>query len=322
MQKLPILVAALAIASLCAQPAEARVFEGGITHDEMKNVLIDAGFSALTVVAEKSEPGAVPDLVIMGGPARWYVHFMACKDGRCADLHLDAGFDLDAPVAASVVAALNHSMLGRLTGNVYLDDEGDPILQADVNTDGVSGNNIRYSIRAFDLLMRCVALRIDFDDTAGACDGLEDRLVAIANQGLAAEDVTQVIAAVGPVELERILRDNGYEPVRNAPDSGLVSFTVKHDGIRWTAAVPEDRAGQINGSIFLLTGCVTCAGDRVRRANAYNAERRWLSAEAQEGLIVASTTLPLSGGVTEDSIGMMIRSFHSWARNFESEVSK
>lgn len=316
------LAAVLALLLLTTAPAEARIFEGGITHQEMQKLLIDAGFNAVTVEDDDSQPDQVPDLVVMGGPARWYVQFMACKSGRCADVHLHAGFNVETPVAQSIVVEINHAMLGRLTGNVYIDAEGDPILQGDINTDGVSGNNIRYSLRAYDVMVRCLSVRIDFDDTAGACDGLEDKLTALANQGLASDDIAKVVVAIGPDELERILRDSGYKPVRNAPDSGLISFTVNQEGIRWTAAVPEKREEQLNGSVFLLTGCVTCSGDGARRANAYNSERRWLSAEAQEGVVVASTTVPLSGGVTEDSVGMMIRSFHSWARSLESDMPK
>ena len=317
---LSVLVACSALA--VAAPAGARVFEGGITHAELQKLLVDSGFNALTVESDKAEPDSVADLVVMGGPGRWYVQFMACKDGRCADLHLHAGFDAETPVPQEMVVELNAAMLGRLAGNVYVDSEQDPILQADVNTDGVSGNNIRFQMRAFDTVMRCLVVKIGFDATAGACDALGDRLIGLTKQGIAADDVQYVIASLGPKDLERVLRENGFSPVAQAVDEGLASFRVEHEGVRWVAAVPAAQAEQINGGVFLLTGCGRCDKDTFRRANAYNTDRRWLSAEGQKDNITATTTIPLSGGITEDSLGMMIRSFHAWAKSFESDLPK
>lgn len=319
----PILSVLLASTALAvAAPAGARMFEGGITHAELQKLLVDSGFNALTVEDEQPEPDSVPDLVVMGGPGRWYVQFMACKEGRCADVHLHAGFDADKPVPQETVAELNGAMLGRLSGNVYIDSENDPILQADVNTDGVSGNNIRFQMRAFDTVMRCLVVKIGFDSTAGACDALGDQLIALAKQGIAADDVQHVIASLGPKDLERVLRENGFSPVANEVDEGLASFRVEFEGVRWVAAVPAAQADQINAGVFLLTGCGRCDKDTVRRANAYNAERRWLSAEGQKDNITATTTIPLSGGITESSLGMMIRSFHAWAKSFESDLPR
>jgi len=315
-----VLFAGFALA--CAAPAEARMFEGGITHAELQQLLVDAGFNALTVEAENAEPGSVPDLAVMGGPGRWYVQFMACKDGRCADVHLHAGFDTETPLAQDTVIEINQAMLGRLSGNVYLDSENDPILQADLNTDGVSGNNIRFQMRGFDTVLRCLVVKIGFDSTADACEGLQDKLVALARQGIAADDVQHVIVAVGPKDLERILRESGYSPVANPNSEGLASFRVDYEGVRWVAAVPATQAEQINGAVFLMTGCGRCDKDTFRRANAYNADRRWLTAEGQKDNITATTTVPLSGGITESSLGMMIRSFHAWAKSFESDVPK
>jgi len=313
-------LAVAAITLFAAGAAEARIYDGGITHQELQELLIDAGLQAVTVDPDSKEPDAVPTLAIMGGAARWHVQFMACKDGRCADLHFSAGYDLDQETPAATVADINASMLPWLSANMYIDDEKDPIFQADVNTDGVSGRNIQYSARVFDLMVRCVSHRVGFDDAPAACEGLEDKFTTLAKQSIASEDVSRVRISTAHAELGRILRANGFAPTEDKPQSGLVSWTVKADDVTWTAAVPESAAEQMNGAILLVTVCQTCSQDTERRANAYNAERRWLTADAQDGLIVATLTLPLSGGVTEEAIGMMFRSFHGWVKNLASDM--
>ena len=313
-------LAVAAIACFAAVPAEARIYDGGVTHQELQQLLIDAGLQAVTVDSESKEPDAVPTLAIMGGPARWHVQFMACKEGRCADLHFSAGYDLEVETPAATVDDINTEMLPWLAANLYIDGENDPIFQADVNTDGVSGKNIQYSARVFDTMVRCVSHRVGFDDAAAACEGLEGKFKAIANQSVAGEDVSRVRISTSHEELGRILRANGFSPTAGQPRSGLVSWNVNADGIFWTAAVPESVAEQMNGSILLVGACPSCTKDTARRANAYNAERRWLTADAQDDLITATLTLPLSGGVTEEAIGMMLRSFHAWLKDFNADV--
>lgn len=309
-----------AIALFAAASADARIYDGGITHQELQELLIDAGLQAVTVDSDSKEPDAVPTLAIMGGSARWHVQFMACKDGRCADLHFSAGYDLEEITPAATVEDINASMLPWLSANMYIDGEDDPIFQADVNTDGVSGRNIQYSARVFDLMVRCVSHRVGFDDAPAACEGVGDKFTAMAKQSIASEDVSRVRISTAHAELGRILRANGFSPTEDEPRSGLVSWTVNSDGVIWTAAVPESAAEQMNGSILLITVCKTCTRDTERRANAYNAERRWLTADAQDGLIAATLTLPLSGGVTEEAIGMMFRSFHGWVKNLAADM--
>jgi hypothetical protein len=309
-----------AIALIAAAPAEARIYDGGITHKELQDLLIDAGLQAVTVDSDSKEPDAVPTLAIMGGPARWHVQFMACKEGRCADLHFSAGYDLEEKTPAETVIDVNTMMLPWLAANMFIDQVDDPIFQADVNTDGVTGKNIQYSARVFDAMVRCVSHRVDFDDAPAACEGLEARFKSIANQSIASEDVSRVRISASHDELGRLLRANGFTPIAGAPDNGFVSWVVNADGVAWTAAVPEAAAEQMNGSILLVAACPTCTMDLARRANAYNAERRWLTANAQDKLISATLTLPLSGGVTEEAIGMMLRSFHGWVKNLEADM--
>lgn len=313
-------VAIAAIALFVAAPVEARIYDEGITHQELQELLIAAGLQAVTVDPDSKEPDAVPTLAIMGGPARWHVQLMACKEGRCADLHFNAGYDLEARPATGTVDDINTEMLPWLSANLYIDEVDDPIFQADVNTDGVSGRNIQYSARLFDTMVRCVSHRVGFEDDAAACEGLEDKFKAIANQNIASEDVSRVRVSMSHEELGRILRANGFSPTADQPRSGLVSWTVSADGVIWTAAVPETVAEQLNGSILFVAVCPKCTKDTDRRANAYNAERRWLTADAQKDLITATMTLPLSGGVTEEAIGMMFRSFHGWVKNFEADM--
>ena len=313
-------LALAAIVLFASASAEARIYDGGITHEELRQLLIDAGLQAVTVDPDSKEPDAVATLAIMGGPARWHVQFMACKDGRCADLHFSAGYDLDSKTPAATVEDINAEILPWLSANLYLDNVDDPIFQADVNTDGVSGRNILYSARVFDAMVRCVSHRVGFEEDAAACEGLEGKFKSIANQSVASEDVSRVRVSTSHDELGRILRANGFSPTAGQPRSGLVSWNVTADGVSWTAAVAESTAEQMNGSILMVGACAKCSTDMSRRANAYNAERRWLTADAQEDHVTGTMTLPLSGGVTEESIGMMLRSFHGWMKNFESDM--
>ena len=309
-----------ALALFASAAAEARIYDGGITHEELRQLLIDGGLQAATVDSDAKEPDAMPTLVIMGGPARWHIQFMACKEGRCADLHFSAGYDLDTMTPAATIADINAGMLPWLAANLYLDDVDDPIFQADVNTDGVSGRNILYSARVFDTMVRCVSHRVGFEEDAAACEGLEGKFKAIANQSIASEDVSRVRVSISHTELGRILRANDFAPTLGEPNSGMVPWRVSADGVNWTAAVPESAADQMNASILMLGACTRCSKDTARRANAYNAEHRWLTADAKDDYITATLTLPLSGGVTEESIGLMLRSFHGWLKNFEADM--
>lgn len=211
-------IACLAVALLASTGAEARVYDGGITHAKLRALMLEAGLQAVTVDAET--PEGMPRLVVVGGPARWYVELLACKDGRCGDLHLSAGYALDTEHDAAAVRDFNDSLTGWINGNVYIDDERDPIFQSDANTDGASGNSIRCAVTAFDAAVRCVSVVVGFDDTPDACKDFATRMRAL-----------------------------------------------------------QDR-----------------------------------------GLVTGSMTLPLAGGVTEDAVGMMIRSFHSWAVNFAGDM--
>jgi hypothetical protein len=311
-------IAWLAASLLASAVAEARIYDGGITHAELRALMLESGLQAVTVEAEA--PDEVPRLVVVGGPARWYAELLACKDGRCGDLHLSAGYNLDGEPDAAAVREFNDSLTGWISGNIYIDDERDPIFQSDANTDGASGNNIRYAVTAFDDAVRCVSVIVGFDDTPDACKDFPGRLRALQDRGLDADDVSRVVVAVDIQRLERILRDNGFASSRGQASSGLVSLDVEKDGVRWSIATPENRADQVNASLLMVTGCGRCGKDAARRANLYNAERRWITARAQPGIVTGSMTLPLAGGVTEDAIGMMIRSFHSWAVNFSGDM--
>ncbi len=308
----------LAVALLASGAAEARIYDGGITHEELRKLMLEAGLQAVTV--EAKSPDEAPQLVVMGGPARWYVELLACQSGRCGDLHLSAGYNLDAEPDAKGVREFNDSLAGWMSGNIYIDDEKDPIFQSDANTDGASGGNIRYAVMAFDAAVRCVSVLVGFDGTAGACDRLGERLRELQERGLAADDVGRVIVAAGIDDLDRILRGNGFSPVRGTASSGLVSLNVEKDGVRWSIATAGKREDQVNGVLLMTTGCPACKNEGARRANRYNSERRWISSRADQGIVVGTMTLPLAGGVTEDSVGMMIRSFHSWALNFEEDM--
>ena len=314
--------AALLAGVLACAGAEARVYEGGTTPDEMKRLLAEAGLSAVTQELDSPAPDKVPDLIVTSGKTRWHVQFMACTDGRCADVRVYAGYDLEEPDTEVAAFSMTTIMINQLSGNLYIDDEGDPILQADINTDGASANNIEYSMKVFDTLVRCTSDLIDFDKDPDACGKLTDRLAAAANIGLSMDDIGKVVIAPDLDDAARILRESGFEPFPLTEDTKVIGLGVAKDDVIWTVQNYRSSPEQPNAFLLFAVDCKPCAAGDYMDPDTYNEKKRWLTARPNEDSIMATLTLPIAGGVTESSIGMMMRSFHSMAKLFESDMRK
>lgn len=71
---------------------------------------------------------------------RFSVYFYDCEDGPCQSIQFTAGFDMDRPLPVQRVNDWNRD---KRFGKAYLDDEGDPFVEYDVNVDfdGVGAKN-------------------------------------------------------------------------------------------------------------------------------------------------------------------------------------
>ncbi|MBZ4023632.1 YbjN domain-containing protein [Rhodobacter sp. TJ_12] len=73
------------------------------------------------------------------------VYFYGCNKGRCDSIQFSAGFDLRDPMSAWKINEWNRK---KRFGKAYLDDEGDPYVEYDVNLDfdGCGGRNFDDTI--------------------------------------------------------------------------------------------------------------------------------------------------------------------------------
>lgn len=89
------------------------------------------------------------------------VYFYDCKDGhQCQSIQFSTGFDLDDPMSLEKVNEWNRD---RRFGKVYLDDEGDPYIEMDINVDidGVGKENFSDSL---DIWRRVLSSFRDYID--------------------------------------------------------------------------------------------------------------------------------------------------------------
>ncbi|MBD3785531.1 MAG: YbjN domain-containing protein [Sphingomonadales bacterium] len=73
------------------------------------------------------------------------VYFYSCDEGPCQSIQFSAGFDLENPMSAGKINEWNRD---KRFGKAYLDDEGDPYIEYDINLDydGVGAKNFDDTI--------------------------------------------------------------------------------------------------------------------------------------------------------------------------------
>ena len=94
---------------------------------------------------EKDNQGD-PKIVSRVSRTKFRVYFFGCKENlNCASIHFRAGYDLKNPISALVVNEWNRNK--RFT-KAYIDDEGDPFLEMDVNMafDGTGEQNFQDTL--------------------------------------------------------------------------------------------------------------------------------------------------------------------------------
>jgi hypothetical protein len=125
-----IAAAAFAVLVLGAGQAGAQpINSGGMTGPEVVAWLQKAGYKAELGKDSSNDP--MVESASDGSP--FTVYFYDCEAGRCKALQFSAGFDMAAPLAFD---KLNEWHRTKRYVKVYLDDEGDPYAQYDVNVNG------------------------------------------------------------------------------------------------------------------------------------------------------------------------------------------
>ena len=73
------------------------------------------------------------------------VYFYSCDEGPCQSIQFSAGFDLENPMSAGKINEWNRD---KRFGKAYLDDDGDPYIEYDINLDfdGVGAKNFDDTI--------------------------------------------------------------------------------------------------------------------------------------------------------------------------------
>lgn len=118
------------------------------TLENVSAMLREAGYRAEAVVPEKGDryvrSGA------QGTGFRAYL-YTCDKAGACEDLQFSAGFDLPNGLAAEKV---NDWVRRKRYTRVWLDKEGDPYIEMDINLDGcVTPANVVANLRMWDHLL-------------------------------------------------------------------------------------------------------------------------------------------------------------------------
>lgn len=110
--------------------------------DPEKILEIVKGFGSADLVRDDAGD---PNIIGRIDGTRYGVYFYGCKDHRnCTDIQLSAGWS---GVKVSL-SQLNEWNRGRRFGKAFLDDEGDPHLEMEINLDyGVDRDNLEDSLQ-------------------------------------------------------------------------------------------------------------------------------------------------------------------------------
>lgn len=81
------------------------------------------------------------------------VYFYGCQGDNCNAIQFAAGFDEDQPMQYDIINQWN---MGNRFGRAYLDDEGDPWVEYDINMegDGVTVTNFNESLAYWDTVLK------------------------------------------------------------------------------------------------------------------------------------------------------------------------
>lgn len=133
----PRLLLAAAVAA-AAVPASAQVVGDA---EVISLLMTDYGLA----VEPGTHPDGTPELASRIDGTRFRVLFYGCDPGPCETIQFTTGFDLARPISA---ARLNDWNRDRRFGKAFVDDEGDPFVEMDVNLygDGVGRRNFEDTL--------------------------------------------------------------------------------------------------------------------------------------------------------------------------------
>jgi hypothetical protein len=131
-------VPALALGLLAALPVRAQV----VADADVVRAFLEA--YGLRVTSETDSSGD-PVLSSRVEGTGFKVFFYGCDGGQCESIQFSTAFDLDRPLTAAKVNEWNRD---KRYGKAYIDDEGDPFIDMDVNLDfdGVGAKNFDDTI--------------------------------------------------------------------------------------------------------------------------------------------------------------------------------
>jgi len=124
---------------------------GEITADpaQIMKAMQDFGF----VATLETDDDGDPKIVSRVSRTKFRVYFFGCENNtNCGSLHFRSGYDLDNSLSALKINEWNREK--RFT-KAYIDDEGDPFMEMDVNLDfdGVGTENFEDTLDWWRLLV-------------------------------------------------------------------------------------------------------------------------------------------------------------------------
>ena len=120
----------LTLGLVFAAGAEAQTIVSAEHPDQLVSIIQDLGYQA------KLEKDNVGDPVIRSSSdgVDFRIYFYECKNNRrCRSLHFSVGYDL---ASGSSLDAVQEWNADERFASAYLDEEADPFLQMDINTEG------------------------------------------------------------------------------------------------------------------------------------------------------------------------------------------
>lgn len=154
------LLLGLALSSVLGVSAGAQSDDNVLASDPARiaGLLQDAGYRAQLT----NDSDGDPMIKSAAAGSDFTIFFFNCTDGKnCKTIQFFAGFDKAQPMEVDVVNRWNRE---KRFGKAYLDDEGDPLLEMDLNLDfgGISLNNFRDNLKVWESLLAEFKTAIDW----------------------------------------------------------------------------------------------------------------------------------------------------------------
>jgi hypothetical protein len=136
--------------------AQAPVYES-ITADEVAGLLEDMGLPYTLDTDSYGDPRLSFELAAYSVA----LYFYTCEDGRCSSLQLYGGFEMDTPPSLEEINGWNGT---KRFARAYIDDEGDPVLESDLDlAGGVSAEVVQDFVHTFQSLLTEYAHFVGFE---------------------------------------------------------------------------------------------------------------------------------------------------------------